>query len=111
MVFNLVDRAIPLSHKKHYKKNLEFVKTNLLSNEYPLEFIKNNIEIRMKKLKRKNGADAKENKNGADTNENGANVNVNNKEIVENSPETDNIKNGKREQNNPQNPQTWCYLI
>ena len=39
IIYNLVDRAFLLSQKSFHKANLRKVKTMLLNNDYPLEFI------------------------------------------------------------------------
>ena len=39
MVYNLIDNAIRLSHESFHEKNINFVKTILLANDYPPEFI------------------------------------------------------------------------
>jgi len=50
IIYNLVDRAIKLSHPSFHKKNLELVIKSLLDNGYPLNLIFNKINIRLKKL-------------------------------------------------------------
>jgi len=50
IIFNLVDRAILLSHPTFHQKNLEIIVKLLLENGYPLEFIFKHIKIRINKL-------------------------------------------------------------
>jgi len=49
-IYGLVDRAIKLSHPSFYEKNLKFCINVLLDNGYPLDFIFNKINLRLKKL-------------------------------------------------------------
>ena len=51
IVYNLVDRAISLSHKTFHNVNLKIVKEILLNNDYPNSFTDRNIKIRMNKIK------------------------------------------------------------
>ena len=51
IVYNLVDRAISLSHKTFHDANLKIVKQMLLDNGYPNSFIKKNKKIRKNKIK------------------------------------------------------------
>ena len=51
IVYNLVDRAISLSHKTFHDANLKIVKQMFLDNDYPNNFIDKNIKIRMNKFK------------------------------------------------------------
>ncbi|XP_043479904.1 uncharacterized protein LOC122509736 [Leptopilina heterotoma] len=51
IVYNLVDRAISLSNKKFHFDNLKKIKTILKNNNYPIDFIENQIKIRMNKIK------------------------------------------------------------
>ena len=51
MVYNLVDKAILLSDSSFHQNNLDFVKKTLLSNAYPLKFIKKFMKLRLEKLK------------------------------------------------------------
>ena len=46
IIYNLVDRALLLSQKSFHKANLRKVKTIILNNDYPLEFINQNIRNR-----------------------------------------------------------------
>lgn len=49
-IYNLVDRAILLSHPRFQQKNLEICIDLLLNNGYPLGLIFNKINVRLKKL-------------------------------------------------------------
>jgi len=49
-IYGLVDHAIKLSHPSFYDKNLKFCIKILLENGYPLNFIFNKINLRLKKL-------------------------------------------------------------
>ena len=51
IVYNLVDRAISLSHKTFHNANLKIVKQILSNYDYPNSFIDENIKIRMSKIK------------------------------------------------------------
>ncbi|KYN21604.1 hypothetical protein ALC57_06020 [Trachymyrmex cornetzi] len=50
VVFGIIDRAMLLSDEKFHKKNITFVINTLLRNDYPIEFIFDNISIRIKFL-------------------------------------------------------------
>jgi len=50
MIYGLVDHVIKLSHPSFYEKNLKFCINILLDNGYPLDFIFNKINLRLKKL-------------------------------------------------------------
>ena len=50
-IYNLVDRAIFLSHTTFHGANFKIVKQILLNNDYPNSFIDKNIKIRMNKIK------------------------------------------------------------
>ena len=50
-VYNLVDRALLLSEKMFYNKNLIKVKSLLTKNNYPINFVENNVKRRMSKIK------------------------------------------------------------
>ena len=50
IIFNLVDRCINLSHPKYHLKNLKLVEKMLLINDYPIDFIIKNINVRLKKI-------------------------------------------------------------
>jgi len=49
-IFNLIDRAILLSHPKHHQKNIELCIDLLLDNGYPLDLIFDKIDTRIKKI-------------------------------------------------------------
>jgi len=49
-IYNLVDRAILLSHPKHHQKNIEMCIGYLLNNGYPLKLIFEQINRRIKTL-------------------------------------------------------------
>ena len=53
IVYNLVDRAISLSHKKFHSKNLKMVNQILRDNNYPNKFINRHTHIRMQTIKHK----------------------------------------------------------
>jgi len=50
MIYGLVDRAFSLSHPRFHKKNIEFVIELLIENGYPLNFIFEKINNRLKTL-------------------------------------------------------------
>jgi len=50
IIFNLVDRAVLLSHPKHHQKNIEMCIDLLLDNGYPLDLIFDKIDTRIKKI-------------------------------------------------------------
>jgi len=50
IIFNLIDRAILLSHPKHHQKNIEICIDLLLDNGYPLDLIFDKIDTRIKKI-------------------------------------------------------------
>lgn len=47
MVFNLVDKALQLSHEKYHDENLTLVKSTLTNNLYPKKFIERYIKKRL----------------------------------------------------------------
>jgi len=49
-VYGLVDRCFLLSHLKYHPENLNFLIQILLENDYPLKFIFDNINNRLKSL-------------------------------------------------------------
>lgn len=49
-IIGMIDRAFALSHPKYHQKNLEFVVNTLLNNDYPLSFIFDTINFRLKYL-------------------------------------------------------------
>jgi len=50
VIYGLTDRIVSLSHPKYFQKNFEKIIQVLLDNNYPLNFIFNNTNIRLKKL-------------------------------------------------------------
>ncbi|KYM84656.1 hypothetical protein ALC53_05153 [Atta colombica] len=46
----MIDRAFLLSHPKFHNKNIVFVIEALLNNDYPLDFIFDNINAQLKPL-------------------------------------------------------------
>lgn len=54
IVYNLVDRAILLSHSSFHNTNLAKLKQILLNNDYPLDFIKKHVKIRLNSIKFRN---------------------------------------------------------
>ena len=50
IVYNLVDKAIQLSHFSFHDKNLLFIESALIKNNYPLAFIKKHIRKRIRKI-------------------------------------------------------------
>jgi len=52
-VFGLTDRSFLLSHPQYHLKNLNFIINLLLDNNYPLKFIFDNINLRLRNLIRK----------------------------------------------------------
>lgn len=53
IVFNKVDKCIILSDKKYRKENLRLAELLLQNNNYPIRFIKNHINKRLKFLENK----------------------------------------------------------
>ena len=51
IVYNLIDRAILLSHKSFYRTNLKRIEELLINNDYPSSFSDEIIKIRMNKIK------------------------------------------------------------
>ena len=51
IVYNLVDRALLLSERMFHNKNLIKLKSLLTKNNYPIDFIENNVKRRMSKIK------------------------------------------------------------
>ena len=51
IAYNLIDRAILLSHESFHRTNLKKVEQLLINNDYPSNFIDKNIKIRMNKIK------------------------------------------------------------
>ena len=51
IVYNLVDKALLLSEKMSHNKNPVKVKSLLTKNNYPINFIENNVKRRMSKIK------------------------------------------------------------
>ena len=51
IVYNLVDRAIKLSHKKFHKENLKIVRNILNQNNYPEHFVNLCIKTRLRKIR------------------------------------------------------------
>lgn len=62
IVFNLVDRAISLSHSAFHSDNLKKVKSILKMNNYPIEFSEKYIKVRLNKIKFANLNNVKNNK-------------------------------------------------
>ncbi|KYN18734.1 hypothetical protein ALC57_08963 [Trachymyrmex cornetzi] len=64
IIFNLVDKVFYISHSQFHKKNLEFVVKILLENDYPIDFIFDTINERVKTLINKlNSCSAKKTNN------------------------------------------------
>ena len=51
IVYNLIDRAILLSHESFRHTNLKTVEQLVINNDYPINFIDKNIKIRLNKIK------------------------------------------------------------
>ncbi len=51
IIYNLVDRAILLSHANFHQENLRIVKQILCENDYPLQFIATNVKKRLFKIR------------------------------------------------------------
>jgi len=49
----MIDRAFLLSHPKHHEKNLEFIIETFINNDYPLKFIFDTINVRLKSIFKK----------------------------------------------------------
>jgi len=52
-LINMVDRAVLLSHPKYHAKNLEFIINTFVLNDYPLDFIFNTMNSRLRTLIKK----------------------------------------------------------
>ncbi|KYN15050.1 hypothetical protein ALC57_12739 [Trachymyrmex cornetzi] len=50
VVIGMIDRAFLLSYPKFHNKNIVFIIKTLLNNDYPLDFIFDNINARLKSL-------------------------------------------------------------
>jgi len=46
----MIDRIFLLSHPKFHERNLNFIIETFINNNYPLQFIFNTIQIRLKSL-------------------------------------------------------------
>jgi len=46
----MIDKIFLLSHPKFYERNLNFIIETFINNNYPLQFIFNTIQIRLKSL-------------------------------------------------------------
>jgi len=62
-LMSMVDRAVLLSHPKYHAKNLEFIINTFVQNDYPLEFIFNTINSRLRSLTKKRGTSNNKNYN------------------------------------------------
>ena len=49
LIYNLTDKVLLLSHEKFHNKNFEIIRTALLNNNYPLDFINKHIKKRSQK--------------------------------------------------------------
>ena len=58
MIFNLIDKAIILGHKKCHSENVNIVKSILQNNDYPLYFINKYIKQRILQLKYNNSSNS-----------------------------------------------------
>ena len=54
IVYNLIDRAILISHPSFIPKNTKKIRSLLQANGYPLEFINNHICIRLQHIQNQN---------------------------------------------------------
>ena len=54
IIYNLVDKAIKLSHKKFHNKNLQLIKDILVENDYPTYIIDKYIKFRIYKINNNN---------------------------------------------------------
>jgi len=62
-LMNMVDRAFLLSHPKYHTKNLEFIINTFVLNDYPLDFIFNTMNSRLRTLIKKRGTSNNKNCN------------------------------------------------
>ena len=53
VINNLVDKGITLAHKTFHTENINKIKTTLIKNNYPIDFINHVIKKRLKHLSRK----------------------------------------------------------
>jgi len=62
---SMIDRALLLSHPRYHNKNINFIINTFLQNDYPLQFIFNTINLRLKTIinKRNNTHIIEENNN------------------------------------------------
>ena len=49
-IMGMVDRAFLLSHPQYHQKNLSFIIETLLNNDYPLDFIFETVNVRLRSL-------------------------------------------------------------
>ncbi|KYN29986.1 hypothetical protein ALC57_00554 [Trachymyrmex cornetzi] len=67
VVIEMIDRAFLLSHPKFHNKNIVFIIETLLNNDYPLDFIFDNVNARLKSLCYKQTLKQNSDKNSVDT--------------------------------------------
>jgi len=79
-IYSLIDRAFLLSHPKFHQKNIEFAIELLLDNGYPLDFIFDKINDRLKFLINSKRKLCTSNSN--DTNKNNDSIDNNSKKII-----------------------------
>jgi len=48
VIINMIDRIFILSHPKFHERNLNFIIETFMNNKYPLQFIFNAIQTRLK---------------------------------------------------------------
>jgi len=53
VLISMIDRAFLLSHPKYQEKNLEFIIETFINNDYPLKFIFDTINMRLKSIFKK----------------------------------------------------------
>jgi len=74
-LISMIDRALFLSHPRYHKKNINFIINTFLQNDYPLHFIFETINLRLKTIvNKRNNAHTIEENNNNNKNENNNNL-------------------------------------
>jgi len=73
-LMSMIDRALLLSHPRYHKKNINFIINTFLQNDYPLHFIFDTINLRLKTfVNKRNNTHTNEENNNNNTNKNNNN--------------------------------------
>jgi len=74
-LMSMIDRALLLSHPRYHKKNINFIINTFLQNDYPLHFIFDTINLRLKTfVNKRNNTHTNEENNNNISNENHSNI-------------------------------------